>query len=62
MQYCNYCGESIPPSRSDTGFCSYKCETLTGYECVYCERELPEAHSECCGEVGHTQPKGKNDE
>lgn len=23
--------------------------------CVYCGKELPEQHSECCGEVGHTE-------
>ena len=23
--------------------------------CVYCGRELPDQHSFCCGEVGHTQ-------
>ena len=25
------------------------------WACVYCGRELPEQHSSCCHEVGHTE-------
>lgn len=29
-------------------------ETLTNFACVYCGSPVPDAHSPCCGEVGHT--------
>lgn len=28
--------------------------TLTNFACVYCGNPVPEPHSPCCGEVGHT--------
>lgn len=26
---------------------------MSTYVCPYCDSELPELHSPCCGEVGH---------
>lgn len=28
---------------------------MTQYECILCLKIVPEKHSACCGEVGHTQ-------
>ena len=29
--------------------------------CVFCGNEVPEEHSACCGEVGHTAPMDEED-
>ena len=31
------------------------------YECAYCQKELPDNHTLCCGEVGHVEVRNGRD-